>query len=118
MTAPVAARSGWARRRPRHRDWAAQGAAAAGTRKQRRRLIVIAIGLLALLLALVALTAGQSAGGTLDPRSAGPDGARALAALLRERGVAVDRGTADRPGPHGARAVSRSAGRPDDWNGS
>ena len=70
----------------------------AGTRKQRRRLIVIAIGLLALLLALVALTAGQSAGGTLDPRSAGPDGARALATLLRERGVAVDRGATAGPG--------------------
>jgi hypothetical protein len=61
---------------------------------RRWRLIIIAIGLLALVLALVALTAGQSAGGTLDPRSAGPDGARALAALLRERDVTVDRGTA------------------------
>ncbi len=59
---------------------------------RRRRLTLIALGLLVLLIALVALTTGQSAGGALDPRSAGPDGTRALAALLRERGIQVDRG--------------------------
>lgn len=61
---------------------------------RRRRLWIIALGLLALLLALVALTTGSSAGGTLDPRSASPDGSRALATLLRERGIEVDRGSA------------------------
>jgi hypothetical protein len=61
---------------------------------RRRRLTLIALGLLALLIALVALTTGQSAGGALDPRSAGPDGSRALAVLLRERGIQVDRGAA------------------------
>ena len=59
---------------------------------RRWRLTLIALGLLALLLGLVALTTGQSAGGALDPRSAGPSGTRALAVLLRERGIQVDRG--------------------------
>ncbi|HEX4019378.1 MAG TPA: DUF4350 domain-containing protein [Frankiaceae bacterium] len=61
---------------------------------RRSRLTLIALGLLALLIALVTLTTGQSAGGTLDPRSAGPDGTRALAVLLRGQGIAVDRGAA------------------------
>lgn len=67
-------------------------------RTRRRRLTGIAVALLVLLLALVALTTGQSAGGALDPRSAGPDGTRALAVLLGQRGVQVDRGAASGPG--------------------
>jgi hypothetical protein len=67
-------------------------------RPRRGRPAIIVVGLLALFLAVVALTAGQSAGGTLDPRSAGQDGTRALAALLRERGIEVDLGAATGPG--------------------
>ena len=61
---------------------------------RRGRLTLLALALLALLIVLVALTTGQSAGGALDPRSAGPNGSRALAVLLRERGIEVDRGAA------------------------
>ncbi|HEX4430876.1 MAG TPA: DUF4350 domain-containing protein [Frankiaceae bacterium] len=67
-------------------------------RRHRRQLTWVALGLLALLIALVALTTSQSAGGALDPRSAGPNGSRALATLLRERGIQVDRGDATGPG--------------------
>jgi hypothetical protein len=67
------------------------------SRMRRWRLGIIGAGLLALVLALVALTAGRSAGGTLDPRSAGPDGARAIASLMRAQGITVDRGAADSP---------------------
>jgi hypothetical protein len=38
---------------------------------------------------VTALTFGGNGGGTLDPDSASPDGGRALASLLRERGVTV-----------------------------
>jgi hypothetical protein len=69
-------------RRPAPRRW------------HRWRLTIIGAGLLALLIILVLLTTGQSAGGTLDPRSAGPSGSRALAELLRGQGIQVVRGTA------------------------
>ncbi len=62
-------------------------------RRRRRTLIATGLGLLLILLGLIALTTGQSSGGTLDPRSASPDGTRALAELLRDRGVQVTRGT-------------------------
>ncbi len=66
-------------------------------RKRRRTLVVVSIGLLLLLITLVALTTHSSAGGELDPRSAAPDGTRALATLLREQGVSVNRGSAAGP---------------------
>ncbi len=66
--------------------------------RRRRTLVVAAIALLLLLITLVALTTHSSAGGELDPRSAAPDGSRALAALLREQGVTVNRGSAAGPG--------------------
>ena len=61
-------------------------------------MLLAVIGLLAIVVALVALTTSSSSGGTLDPRSAAPDGSRALATLLRARGIAVDRGSAVGPG--------------------
>ena len=67
-------------------------------RKRRWTLLPVAVGLLVLLLALIALTTGRSVGGALDPRSAGQSGSRALAELLRARGIAVDRGTSAGPG--------------------
>src|SRR3569833_4311603 len=74
-------------------------AALSRVRKRRRRTLLAAgLGLLLILLALIALTTGRSSGGTLDPRSAAPDGSRAVAELLRGRGVEVARGTAADPG--------------------
>jgi hypothetical protein len=63
-------------------------------RKRRRwTLPLIAAGLLAILLGLAALTTASSAGDDYDPRSAAPAGTRALATLLRARGVEVTRAT-------------------------
>ncbi len=69
-------------------------------RWQRRRWTVVgvAIGLLAILLTLIGVTTSRSAGGALDPRSAGENGSRALAQLLQARGIAVSRGTNAGPG--------------------
>jgi hypothetical protein len=69
-------------------------------RRKRRRwtLPLVAAGMLALLLGVVALTTSQSAGADYDPRSATPSGTRALATLLRARGVEVTRGTSAGPG--------------------
>jgi hypothetical protein len=64
---------------------------------RRWTLPLVAAGLLAILLALVALTTGSSAGAAYDPRSASPAGSRALAELLRARGIEVTRGTAAGP---------------------
>jgi hypothetical protein len=68
--------------------------AALRRRALRRRwsLVFTGVGLLIILLAVVALSTSSSTGGSLDPRSAAPDGSRALAQLLRGRGIAVDRG--------------------------
>ena len=74
------------------------GTTKAGGRKTRRRIIAIAVGLLLIFLVLVAVTTGQSSGGALDPRSAAPEGTRALAVLLQERGIEVQRGSAAGPG--------------------
>lgn len=75
------------------------GPGKAGARKPRRwPIFAVAAGLLVIFLALVALTTGQSSGGELDPRSAAPDGSRALAQLLRDRGIDVQRGSAAGPG--------------------
>ncbi len=62
-------------------------------RRRRWTILVVGVVLLALLLVLIGLTTGNSAGGTLDPRSATPSGSRAVAELLRARGVDVSRGT-------------------------
>jgi hypothetical protein len=64
-----------------------------GRKRRRWTLILVGVGLLAILLSLVALTAGSSAGSSYDPRSAKPAGTRALAELLRGRGIDVSRGT-------------------------
>ncbi|MCW2547223.1 MAG: hypothetical protein JWN96_1683 [Mycobacterium sp.] len=67
-------------------------------RKRRRwTLPLIGVGLLAILLGLVALSTGSSAGSAYDPRSAEPSGTRALAELLRARGIEVTRGTSAGP---------------------
>jgi hypothetical protein len=77
----------------------APGLDAVPPRKRRRwTLPLLAGGLLALLLALAALTTASSSGGAYDPRSAAPSGTRALAALLRARGIEVTRGTGAGPG--------------------
>lgn len=56
-----------------------------------------ALAVLLLGAVITAVTLGGSNGGTLDPDSASPDGSRALASLLRDRGVTVTsvRSTAD-----------------------
>jgi hypothetical protein len=67
-------------------------------RKRRRwTLPLIGGGLLALLLGLAALTTASSSGSAYDPRSAAPSGTRALATLLRTRGIDVTRGTSAGP---------------------
>lgn len=72
----------------------ASGRQARPKRPSRRwTLTAVAVGLLLLVLAVVAVTAGKSAGATLDPRSASPGGSRAVAELLRGRGIEVNRGT-------------------------
>lgn len=60
-----------------------------------RRNRMLALGLLGLLLVavLVAITQAGTVGGRLDPRSATPEGGRALATLLGDRGVQVQRVT-------------------------
>jgi hypothetical protein len=56
---------------------------------------VLAGAVLAVLVALLLVTVAHSRGnrGTLDPRATDPTGSRALAALLADRSVSVDRGT-------------------------
>jgi hypothetical protein len=68
------------------------------TRRRRWSLIATGVGLLIVLLAVVALSTSSSTGGALDPRSAAPDGSRALAQLLRARGITVERGVTAGPG--------------------
>jgi hypothetical protein len=60
-------------------------------RRYRVALLVLAIVLVGA--GAIALARSRGAGGRLDPRSAQPDGGRALATLLEERGVRVDRVT-------------------------
>lgn len=60
---------------------------------RRNRLLVAALLGVLLVAALVAITQAGAAGGRLDPRSATPEGGRALATLLGDRGVRVDRVT-------------------------
>lgn len=79
-----------------------------------RRPAVRAAVLVALVLGLVVgltlLATDESSGEDLDPRSAAPTGTLALAELLRDRGVAVDRGPGAGPG---ATLVVPFAGRLD-----
>lgn len=58
----------------------------------RWRLAAIALGMLVVLLVVIGITTGRSSGGALDPRSAAPGGTRALAQLLRARGIQVNLG--------------------------
>src|SRR4051794_7868182 len=77
------------------------GSAGRPVRRPRRPLVIAAtvcLALLALVIVLTLLAAGSSRGGDLDPRSAAPTGTLALANLLRNRGLTVDRGAAVRPG--------------------
>jgi len=57
-----------------------------------RVVVFVLLGVLAVATA-IGLAETRSVGGRLDPRSVGPEGSRALAALLGERGVRVDRRT-------------------------
>lgn len=52
--------------------------------------VPLAVGLLVLLVVVVGALLDQRRSGLLDPRASSPDGSRALATLLRDRGVAVD----------------------------
>lgn len=61
--------------------------------RRRWTVLIIGVALLVIVLVLVALTTGSSSGAALDPRSATPGGARAVAELLRAHDVAVSRGT-------------------------
>jgi uncharacterized protein DUF4350 len=60
-----------------------------------RRYRVAVLGIVAILVVATAIALAQSRGaqGRLDPESADPDGGRALATLLGDRGVRVDRAT-------------------------
>ena len=60
---------------------------------RRHRVVVLLVLGMVLVAAAIAVTQARSAGGQLDPRSAEPDGGRALATLLGERGVRVERVT-------------------------
>ncbi len=71
----------------------AEGRGARATFWQRNRVVVLAVLGVLLVAVLVALTQAGAVGGRLDPRAATPEGGRALAALLGDRGVQVDRVT-------------------------
>jgi hypothetical protein len=60
---------------------------------QRNRIVVLLLLGVVLIATAIAVTQAGGAGGRLDPRSAKPDGGRALAELLGDRGVRVDRVT-------------------------
>lgn len=67
--------------------------ASARTLWRRYRVAVLAFVLILVVATAIALAQSRGAQGRLDPQSAGPDGGRALAALLGDRGVRVDRVT-------------------------
>jgi hypothetical protein len=70
----------------------ASGPTASGIWRRNRIVVLVLLGVV-LIATAIAVTQARGAGGRLDPRSAKPDGGRALAALLGERGVRVDRVT-------------------------
>jgi Domain of unknown function (DUF4350) len=67
--------------------------ASARTLWRRYRVAVLAIVVILALATAIALAQSRGAEGRLDPRSAEPDGGRALATLLGDRGVEVTRAT-------------------------
>ena len=67
--------------------------ASVGTLWRRHRVIVFVLLGMVVVAAAVGIAQTRSVGGRLDPRSADQDGGRALAALLDERGVRVERVT-------------------------
>ncbi|HST64203.1 MAG TPA: DUF4350 domain-containing protein [Mycobacteriales bacterium] len=74
---------------------AAPTVSGASTRTLWRRYRVAVLAVVAILIVATAIALAQSRGaqGRLDPQSADPDGGRALATLLGDRGVRVDRVT-------------------------
>ena len=69
-----------------------RGASAPTIWRRNRVLVAVLLGML-LVATAVGITRARNAGGVLDPRSAKPDGGRALATLLTERAVRVERVT-------------------------
>ena len=76
--------------RPEPAREAGRAGAAAGLWRRHRVIVLVLLGVV-LVAVFIAATQASNAGGRLDPRSAQPEGARALAALLGDRGVGVDR---------------------------
>ncbi|HEV7656854.1 MAG TPA: DUF4350 domain-containing protein [Mycobacteriales bacterium] len=60
---------------------------------RRYRVVVVVAAVIIIVATAVALAQSRGAGGRLDPEAAGPDGGRALATLLGDRGVQVRRVT-------------------------
>ena len=69
---------------------AGRAGTAAGLWRRHRAVVLVLLGVV-LVAVFVAATQAGTAGGRLDPRSAQSGGGRALAALLGDRGVGVDR---------------------------
>jgi hypothetical protein len=67
--------------------------ASARTLWRRYRVAVLAVAAILIVATAIALAQSRGAQGRLDPRSAEPDGGQALATLLGDRGVRVDRVT-------------------------
>jgi hypothetical protein len=67
--------------------------ASARTLWRRYRVVVVAAVVILIVATAIALVQARGAQGRLDPRSADPDGGRALATLLGDRGVRVNRVT-------------------------
>ena len=67
--------------------------ASARTLWRRYRVAVLAVVAILVVATVIALAQSRGAQGRLDPQSADPDGGRALATLLGDRGVRVDRAT-------------------------
>ncbi|HEY6747585.1 MAG TPA: DUF4350 domain-containing protein [Mycobacteriales bacterium] len=67
--------------------------ASARTLWRRYRVAVLAVVAILVVATAIALAQSRGAQGRLDPQSADPDGGRALATLLGDRGVRVDRAT-------------------------
>ena len=60
---------------------------------RRFRVVLLVLGIVLLVATAIGVAQSRGQGGRLDPRSADPSGGRALAALLDDRGVRVDRVT-------------------------
>ena len=84
--------------------------ASASTLWRQYRLVVVVVVVILVVAVAIGVARSRGAQGRLDPRSADPDGGRALATLLGDRGVHVDRVTDANALPAGLDSSDRRAG--------